>query len=258
MDFISTCSIGKTWRFLLGRQWKEDQSFQILTWFFKRTRWNQSWKIHRPQKKNTTVFICLIMVLCIHKTQPLWVGFVPMVRSITCSKDFHKSTRWVCFSLSLLELSIVFLGTKTPKQYWSTDDRVNQKCSSIKYFSSMRRFLGCSAYLKCSCPSSPVFSVAVKLVVSQKQNVEHFMLSWHTVTAVSLWYHSHVGRDWERQAFLIFLTVASILLARFNLSWAILTEMTFQKSSNHRIWIFWLIWVFNFTWFSYQGKTRQP
>lgn len=131
-------------------------------------------------------------------------GFCTHAKAHCLFKGLSKSTRWVCFSLSLLELSIVFLGTKTPKQYWSTGDRFNKKGSSNKYFSSTRRVLGCSGYLKCSCPSSPVFSMAVKLVVSQKQNVEHFMLSWHTVTAVSLWYHSHVGRDQERQHFLSF------------------------------------------------------
>lgn len=92
-------------------------------------------------------------------------------------------------------------------------DRFNKKGLSVKNFSTVRKFLGgntpqlvlmqnaVTQTLLCPLWQSKLLSPKSKL------DITHLMLSYHVAIVVSLLYHTHVGTDQKRQAFLIFLTV---------------------------------------------------
>lgn len=189
------------------------------------------------------------------KTEPLWVDFVPMVRSINYSKGFHKSTRCLCFSLSLLELSVVFLGTKNAQTILKYRTQIEHKRFFYHVFFQHEEVSWLQWLPEGSCPSSPVFSMAVKFLVSQKQDVVHFVHCDCSIPVVS-----QPSRKGPGKAGISYLFDNSLVASSetYNLWRRILTEMAFQKSFSHRIWFFRLVWIFNFTWFSYQGKTREP
>lgn len=136
----------------------------------------------------------------------------------------------------------VFLGTRNPKSMleWEIDSakKVCQKFFHHKEISWLQ-YTTASAYAKCSYPNSALSSVAVKFDVSQEQArfnaLDALMLHcYSSVPAVS-----HPCRKEPEKAGISCLfdsaLVASILLPRL-ISWTpILTEMTLQKSSTHRI-----------------------
>lgn len=128
----------------------------------------------------------------------------------------------------------MFLGTKNPQTILSTEDRFNKK-GSIKYFSNMRRVLGCSEVqlpkLSCVPCGSQVCCLPKARRSAFHALVAHCDCGIPAVSQPSRKGSGETGISCLSDSAL----VASILLVRLNLWGAILTEMTFQKSSNHWI-----------------------
>lgn len=153
MDFLNICSTGKTWWVLLGSQWKEEKYFQILTWFSKALAGMYLEKfpglnrqVHLPQyASNHSSVLNLSVVITRHSHS--WACFVPMVKhsKLTIQRTSMWVPWWLHFSLSLIELCAASWYYKSPNNT-AMGGRVNKKAPSGKYFSTVRKFLGCNMH----------------------------------------------------------------------------------------------------------------